>query len=103
MRKKNSTGEIRVTDFRLYYKPIVIKTVNTVLAQKQTHRHREHPGGCQQGVGGGGGIDWEFGVSRCKLVYIGWINIKVLLFSTGNYIQYPVTNHNGKEYEKEHI
>ena len=31
---------------------------------------------------------------------IEWIN-KVLLYSTGNYIQYPVINHNGKEYEKE--
>ena len=28
---------------------------------------------------------------------------KVLLYSTGNYIQYPVINHNGKEYEKEYI
>ena len=28
---------------------------------------------------------------------------KVLLYSTGNYIQYPVINHNGKEYEKECI
>ena len=44
-----------------------------------------------KGVGGGGGKDWEFGISRCKLVYIGWIN-KVLLYSTGNYIQYPVIN-----------
>ena len=52
--------------------------------------------------GGGGGIDWEFGISRCKLVYIGWIN-KVLLDSIGNYIQYPVKNHHGKEYEKEYI
>ena len=26
---------------------------------------------------------------------------KVLLYSTGNYIQYPVINHNGEEYEKE--
>ena len=49
----------------------------------------------------GGGKDWEFGINRCKLVYIGWINNKVLLYSTGNYIQYPVINHNGKEYEKE--
>ena len=32
------------------------------------------------------------------LLYIGWINSKVLLYSTGNYIQYPVINHNGKEY-----
>ena len=42
----------------------------------------------------------RFGISRCKLVYIGWINNKVLLYSTGNYIQCPVINHNGKEYEK---
>ena len=46
---------------------------------------------------------WEFGVSRYKLLYIGWMNSKVLLYSTGNYIQYPVTSHNGKEYEKECI
>ena len=49
---------------------------------------------------GGGGLHWEFGVSRCKLLYMGWINNKVLLYSTGNYIQYPVINNNGKEYKK---
>ena len=27
----------------------------------------------------------------------------VPLYSTVNHIQYPVINHNGKEYEKEHI
>ena len=53
-----------------------------------------------KGEGVGGRMDWEFGISRCKLLYIGWINSKVLLYSTGNYIQYPVINHNGKEYEK---
>ena len=53
--------------------------------------------------GGGGGKDWEFGISRCKLLYTGQINSKVPLCSTGNYIQYPVINHNGKEYEKEYI
>ena len=26
----------------------------------------------------------ESGTSRCKLVYVGWINNKVLLYSTGN-------------------
>ena len=35
----------------------------------------------------GGEKDWEFGISRCKLLYIGWIKNKVLLYSTGNYIQ----------------
>ena len=43
-----------------------------------------------------GGTDWEFGISRCKLVYIRWINNKILLCSTGNYIQYPMINHSGK-------
>ena len=31
------------------------------------------------------------------------ISNKALLYSTGNYIQYPVINHNGKEYEKEYM
>ena len=35
-----------------------------------------------------------------KLLYVEWINNKVLPYSTGNYIQYPVINHNGKEYLK---
>ena len=42
-----------------------------------------------------------FGVSRCKLLHIKWINNKVLFYSTGNYIQYPVINLNEKEYLKE--
>ena len=46
-------------------------------------------------------MEREFGVSRCKLLYIYWINNEVLLYSTGNYIQYPVINHNRKEYKKE--
>ena len=32
--------------------------------------------------------EWESGVSRCKLLYTGWIKNKVLLYRTGNYIQY---------------
>ena len=31
------------------------------------------------------------------------INNKVLLYSTGNYIQYPIINHDGKKYEKEYV
>ena len=51
-----------------------------------------------KGQGVGGGMEWEVGVSRCKLLYIEWTNNKVLLYSTENYIQYPMINHNGKEY-----
>ena len=50
--------------------------------------------------GGGKGLYWEFGVSRCKLVYTEWINNKVILYTTGNYIQYPVINHSGKNMKK---
>ena len=45
-------------------------------------------------------MEWEIGVSRCKLVYMEWISNKILLYSTENYIQYPMINHNGKEYFK---
>ena len=47
---------------------------------------------------GRGGADWEFGISRGNPLYTGWINHKVLLWSTRNYIQYPLTKHNGEEY-----
>ena len=40
-----------------------------------------------KGEEGGRGTDWEFGISRCKLIYLEWINNKVLLYSTENYIQ----------------
>jgi len=53
------------------------------------------------GEGGGGVLDWEFGVSRYKLLYIEWINSKVLLCSIGNHIQYPVIKHTIKEFLKE--
>ena len=36
-------------------------------------------------------------VSRCKLLYIEWIN-KVLLYSIGNLVQYLVISHMGKPY-----
>ena len=46
----------------------------------------------------------KVGVSRHKLLYIEWINNKVLLYSTENYIQHPMINHNGKEYfKKEYV
>ena len=44
-----------------------------------------------------GGKKWEFGISRGQLLHTGWLN-KVLLYSTGNYTQYPVAKHKGKEY-----
>ena len=72
--------------------------INLSMKQKQTHRHREQTCGCQGGGGGAGGKDWEFVINRCKLLHFKWINHKVLLYSTGNYIQSPGINHNAKEY-----
>ena len=73
--------------------------MNVSMKQKQTHRHREQTCSCQGG-GGKGGMEWQFGISRCKLLHTGWINGKVLLCSTGNYVQCPVINHNGKTMKK---
>ena len=43
-------------------------------------------------------MDLGFGLNRCKLLYTGRINNKVLLYSTGNcIIQYLIINHNEKE------
>jgi len=51
-------------------------------------------------AGGRVRMDGEFEVSRCKLLYVGWINNKVLLYSTRNYSQYPVINYSGKHVKK---
>ena len=48
-------------------------------------------------------MKWKPGISRCKILYKEWINNEVLLCSTGNYIQYSVISHSGKENEKIHI
>ena len=74
--------------------------MNLSMKQKQTYGHREQTCGCQRGgVWGGFGEGWSgrLGSADVSFLYIEWINNKVLLYSTGNYIQYPVINHNGKE------
>ena len=55
--------------------------------------------------------EWNFSLqnqNRCHfkkpaMLYLEWINNEVLLCSAGNYIQYPIINHNGKEYEKGYL
>ena len=48
------------------------------------------------------GMEWEFGVSRCQLVHVEWVN-KVLLYNTKNYIQYPLINHNSMCFDKKNV
>ena len=55
--------------------------------------------------GRGLGEQWtgRLHLADVNFLYTEWINNAFLLYSTGNYIQYPVTNKNGKEYEKEYM
>ena len=48
-----------------------------------------------KGEGDGSGMDWELGDSGWKLLHLEWVSNEVLLYSTGNYIQSPVTDHDG--------
>ena len=48
-------------------------------------------------VGVWGRIEREVGVSRSGANCLEWIHSKVLLYSTGNYIQYPVIHQNGRD------
>ena len=45
-----------------------------------------------------GRYELELEISRYKLLNTEKMNNKVLLYNTGNYIEYPVIDHNGKEY-----
>ena len=46
--------------------------MNLSTENKQTCGHGEQICGCQEG-GGGSGMDWKFGLSRCKLLHSEWI------------------------------
>ena len=48
-------------------------------------------------------MDWEFGVSRCKLLPLEWISNEILLYSTGHYIQSLVMEHDGGQCEKKNV
>ena len=48
-------------------------------------------------------MDWESGVSRCKLLHLEWINNEVPLYSTGSYVQSLGLEHDGRQYEKKRI
>ena len=71
----------------------LIKKVSPRLTDMENRLALQWGGGMgERRLGSLGGTD-------AKLLYIERINNKVLLYSVGNYIQYPMINHNGKEYE----
>ena len=78
---KRSKSERQIPYDITYMWNLIMAQMNLSTKQKQTHRHREQTCGCQGG-GGWGGMAWEFGVSRCKLLHLEWIN-KVLLYTQG--------------------
>ena len=58
---------------------------NESFCRKETDGLGEQTCGCQgEGEGGGSGMDWRFGVSRCKLLHLEWISNEVLLYSAGD-------------------
>ena len=74
--------------------------ISITMKQKRTHRHRTDSR-WSRGRVGVGGMGWEAGVSRRKLLHTGRINNEVLPCSTGSSSQHPGINHNGREHEKE--
>ena len=69
--------------------------MNLSAKQKQTHRD-EKKLVVAKGAEGGSGMDWEFGVSRYKLLHLEWMSNEVLLYSTGNYIQSLGIDYDGR-------
>ena len=63
--------------------------------QKETDSQTENRFVVARGNGGDSGLDWEFGVSRCKLLHLEWMGNEVLLYSTENYIQSLGIDHDG--------
>ena len=64
--------------------------------KKQTHRHWEQTCGCQ---GFGEREGWTGSVGLADENRHVWNGLTARSHSTGNYIQYSVINHNGKEYK----
>ena len=61
----------------------LIYGTNKSFHRKETHGLGEQTCGCR-GEAGGSGVDWGFGVSRCKLLPLEWISHGILLCSPGN-------------------
>ena len=52
--------------------------MNLSTEKKQIHGLGEQTYGCQ-GEEGGSRMDWEFGISRCKMLHLEWVSNEILL------------------------
>ena len=84
----------RKTNIKWYHLYLESKLGHKWAYPQKRNRITENKPVVAKGEGFGG--EGNTRISRCKLLYTGWINSKVLLCSAGNYIQDPVINHNGK-------
>ena len=48
-------------------------------------------------------MDWQLGVSRCRLLHLQQISNEVLLYNTGNHIQSLGIEHYGRLYDKRSV
>ena len=76
--------------------------MNLFMKQNETYRHREQTCSCQRGEGVGEGRTGNLGLAdaNCYVQNDKWQGPTLQHRNTGNHIQYPVINYNGKEYEK---
>ena len=72
----------------------LIHGTNEPFHRKENHGHGEQTCGCQGG-GREGGMEREIRVNRCKLLHLEWISNEILPYSTGNYMQLLVIEHDG--------
>jgi len=69
---EGSQREKRQIPYHITYTWNLEYDVSENMKQKQAHKYREQTHGCQGQ--GREGQDWEVGISRYKLVSIGWID-----------------------------
>ena len=77
--------------------------MNLSTKQKQICRYREQTCGCQGGKGWGRVKLGVWDQQMQTIIYRMDKQQGPTVYSTGDYNQYPVINHNGNEYEKEYI
>ena len=79
--QKEKTNTMRYhlyVDTKIWHKWTFLQNRNRLMNMESRHV-------VTKGEEGRSGMAWEFGVSRCELLHLEWINNKFLLYSTRNY------------------